>query len=87
MVFDSSGFGGLFTIAENLQKDSILSQINFANFVYCVKTQAKGQIKPKADRRTVDSPKKQMTEFGVFALLFFTTRRIYGTQICLGGHP
>ena len=40
MVFDSSGFGGLFTIAENLQKDSILSQINFANFVYCVKTQA-----------------------------------------------
>ena len=31
----------MFTIAENLQKDSSLSQINFVNFVYCVKAQAK----------------------------------------------
>ena len=29
---------------------------------------AKGKIKPKADWRAVDSPKKQTNEFGVFAI-------------------
>ena len=29
---------------------------------------AKGQIKPKADWRAVDSPKKRMNEFEFFAL-------------------
>ena len=29
---------------------------------------SKGQIKPKADLRAVDSPKKQTKEFGVFAV-------------------
>ena len=35
----------------------------------------KGQIKPKADWRTVDSPKKQMNEFVLFALLLFTANK------------
>ena len=29
---------------------------------------SKGQIKPKADWRTIDSPKKRTNEFGFFAL-------------------
>ena len=45
----------------------------------------KGQIKPKADWRAVDSPKKQTNEYGFFChekkILFFGT--IYGAPICL----
>ena len=35
----------------------------------------KGQIKPKADWRTVDSTKKQINEFVLFAFLLFTANR------------
>ena len=35
----------------------------------------KGQIKPKADRRAVDSTKKRTNEFGFFAFLFFTAKK------------
>ena len=46
----------------------------------------KGQIKLKADWRAVDSPKKRMDEFDLFAVqikfvsLFFG--RVYGAPIC-----
>ena len=53
----------------------------------------KGQIKPKADWRAVDSPKKRMNEFGFFAVKSKKAKknkfvhsffgRIYGTPICL----
>ena len=36
---------------------------------------AKGQIKPKEDWRAVDSPKKQMNEFVLFAFLLFTANK------------
>ena len=36
---------------------------------------AKGQIKPKADWRALDSPKKQMNEFVLFAYLLFTANK------------
>ena len=55
----------------------------------------KGQIKPKADWRAADSPKKQTNEFVFVAFLLFTAKkkrkkeivrlffgRIYGVQIC-----
>ena len=35
----------------------------------------KGQIKPKADGRAVDSPKKRTNEFGLFAFLLFTANK------------
>ena len=35
----------------------------------------KGQIKPKADWHAVDSPKKQMNEFVLFAFLLFTANK------------
>ena len=35
----------------------------------------KGQIKPKADRRAVDSTKKRMNEFVLFAFLLFTAKK------------
>ena len=35
----------------------------------------KGQIKQKADYPTVDSPKKQMKEFVLFAILIFTANK------------
>ena len=35
----------------------------------------KGQIKPKADWRAVDSPKKQTNEFVLFAFLLFTANK------------
>ena len=34
------------------------------NYLIC----HKGQIKPKADWRAIDSPKKRMNEFGFFAM-------------------
>ena len=36
---------------------------------------AKAQIKPKADWRTVDSPKKQMNEFVLFDFLLFMANK------------
>ena len=35
----------------------------------------KGQIKPKADWRAVDSPKKRTNEFVLFAFLLFTANK------------
>ena len=35
----------------------------------CLMSLYKGQIKPKADRRTLDSPKKQTDELVLFAFL------------------
>ena len=35
----------------------------------------KGQIKPKADWRAIDSPKKRMKEFVLFAFLLFTANK------------
>ena len=35
----------------------------------------KGQIKPKADWRAVDSPKKQTNEFVLFAFLLFMANK------------
>ena len=36
---------------------------------------AKGHIKPKADWRAVDSPKKRTNEFVLFAFLLFTANK------------
>ena len=59
---------------------------------------AKGQIKPKADLRAVDSPKKLIIEFVVVFVVkskkvkktqqirSFVFGRIYGTSICLRFH-
>ena len=45
---------------------------------------SKGQIKPKADWRAVDSHKKQTNEFVLFAFLLFTANKT-NSFICLFG--
>ena len=47
----------------------ILSRYNIPVFFI-----PKGQIKPKADWRAVDSPKKRTNEFLLFAFLLFTAK-------------
>ena len=37
----------------------------------------KGQIKPKADWRAVDSPKKRRNEFVLLAFLLFMARKVH----------
>ena len=44
----------------------------------------KGQIKPKADWRAVDSPKKQTNEFVLFAFLLFTANKTNSFVCFLG---
>ena len=41
----------------------------------CKEIIIKGQIKPKADWRAVDSPKKRTNEFVLFAFLLFTANK------------
>ena len=43
--------------------------------MYISGSYTKGQIKVKADWRAVDSPKKQMNEFGLFAFLLFMVNK------------
>ena len=44
----------------------------------------KGQIKPKADWRAVDSPKKRTNEFVLFAFLLFTANKSISSVHFLG---
>ena len=44
-------------------------------YMACNIRHTKGKIKPKADWRAVDSPKKQINEFVLFAFLLFTTNK------------
>ena len=74
-VVNSSGLiGGKFII----QKKSFTRfalQCKCCNFNQWEDWIDKGQIKPKADWRAVDSPKKGVNEFILFAFLLFTTNK------------
>ena len=45
------------------------------NLLHIIVTTTKGQIKPKAHWRAVDSPKKRTNEFVLFAFLLFTANK------------
>ena len=49
--------------------------MEFLTIFFCLAL-FKGQIKPKANWRAVDSPKKRTNELGLFAILLFTANKI-----------